>query len=195
MRHPADRLTPADRALWRRVAATVRPLAGTIAPEPEPVASPPAPANPPPTGRREMRNEAEPAKGSARISTYTPPPHPEDATLDGVWDRRMRGGRVRPDMVIDLHGHSLEAAHAIVEHRLQDAAALGQRLILIVTGKGSRGPLDRRGVIRESLADWLQLSRLRPFIAAMRPAHPRHGGGGAFYVVLRRAVIADRRKP
>jgi DNA-nicking Smr family endonuclease len=99
----------------------------------------------------------------------------------------MRGGRVRPDMVIDLHGHSVEAAHAIVEQRLLDAATSGQRLILVVTGKGSRGPLDRRGVIRESLADWLQLSRLRPMIAAMRPAHPRHGGGGAFYVVLRRA--------
>jgi len=134
-----------------------------------------------------MRAEGERGRGTTRIPTYTPPPHPEDATLDGVWDRRMRGGRLRPDTVIDLHGHTVEAAHAIVEHRLRDAAHMGQRLILIVTGKGSRGPAERRGVIRESLADWLQLSRLRPLIAAMRPAHPRHGGGGAFYVVLRRA--------
>ena len=187
MRHPADRLTPADRALWRRVAATVRPLPGVAAVQAEPVPPLPTPANPPPTGGREMRAEGERGRGTTRIPTYTPPPHPEDATLDGVWDRRMRGGRLRPDTVIDLHGHTVEAAHAIVEHRLRDAAHMGQRLILIVTGKGSRGPAERRGVIRESLADWLQLSRLRPLIAAMRPAHPRHGGGGAFYVVLRRA--------
>ncbi len=184
MRHPVDRLTPADRALWRRVAATVRPLAGVLAPDPQPLAAAPPPAAVP---------AAKPAPGAVARerpkapTIYVPPPHPEDATLDGVWDRRMRGGRVRPDMVIDLHGHSVEAAHAIVEHRLRDAAAMGLRLILIVTGKGSRGPADRRGVIRESLADWLQLSRLRSLIAAMRPAHPRHGGGGAFYVVLRRA--------
>ncbi len=187
MRHPADRLTPADRALWRRVAATVRPLPGIALPVATP-ARPPAPA---PAATRPAAVIAPPpapsARRTTRIPAYVPPPHPEDATLDGVWDRRMRGGRVRPDLVIDLHGHSAEAAHAIVEHRLTDAAASGVRLILIVTGKGSRGPADRRGVIRESLADWLQLSRLRPLIAAMRPAHPRHGGGGAFYVVLRRA--------
>ncbi|MDP9163724.1 MAG: Smr/MutS family protein, partial [Pseudomonadota bacterium] len=43
-----------------------------------------------------------------------------------------------------------------------------------------------RGVIRASLRDWLQDSNLRPYIAALRPAHPRHGGGGAWYVILRR---------
>ena len=195
MRHPADRLTPADRALWRRVAATVRPLPGTPTPEPEasvhPFAAVPTPRDMPLKPAR----KAQPAVENRRLPAYAPPPHPQDATLDGVWDRRMRGGRVRPDMVIDLHGHSVEAAHAIVEHRLSDAAASHQRLILIVTGKGSRGPLDRRGVIRESLADWLQLSRLRPMIAAMRPAHPRHGGGGAFYVVLRRTAARVRSAP
>ena len=181
MRHPADRLTPADRALWRRVAATVRPLPGVAAVKADP--APPAPAPSPPAAAVVALKPARPPA----IPAYVPPPHPEDATLDGVWDRRMRGGRVRPDMVIDLHGHGVEAAHAIVEHRLRDAAHIGARLVLIVTGKGSRGPEGRRGVIRESLADWLQLSRLRPLIAAMRPAHPRHGGGGAFYVVLRRS--------
>jgi len=181
VRAPADRLSARDRQLWRRVAATVRPLHNALPPEPEPTAPvlpvvvgipptvPPAPARP------------------ARPRAYVPPPHPEDATLDGGWDRRARGGRLEPDRVIDLHGHGVEEAHRLVEHCVRNAAVDGARVVLIVTGKGSRGPEDRRGVIRASLADWLQLSRLRPLIAAMRPAHPRHGGAGAFYVILRRA--------
>lgn len=79
------------------------------------------------------------------------------------------------------------AAHEEVERRLADAAAQGRRVALIITGKGSRGTGDRRGIIRASLADWLSLGRTRPLIAALRPAHPRHGGQGAFYVILKRA--------
>lgn len=74
----------------------------------------------------------------------------------------------------------------LVERRLIEAAAAGARVALVVTGKGTRGPEDRRGVIRSGLGDWLSLPRLRPIIAATRPAHPRHGGGGALYVILRR---------
>jgi len=183
VRAPADRLSARDRQLWRRVAATVRPLHETLPrePEPEPAAIPAPLAAALPTAL-----SAAPPR-AARPRASVPPSHPEDATLDAGWDRRARGGRLEPERVIDLHGHGVEEAHRLVEHCLRDAAADGARVVLIVTGKGSRGPEDRRGVIRASLADWLQLSRLRPLIAAMRPAHPRHGGAGAFYVILRRA--------
>ena len=33
----------------------------------------------------------------------------------------------------------------------------------------------------------LETPALRPYVAALRPAHPRHGGSGAFYVILRRS--------
>ena len=38
----------------------------------------------------------------------------------------------------------------------------------------------------QSIADWLAHSRHAPMIAAVRNAHPRDGGAGALYVVLRR---------
>jgi len=183
VRAPADRLSARDRQLWRRVAATVRPLHEALPVEPQ---SEPSAPPPPLTAALPTALPRAPAR-PLRPHTYVPPPHPEDATLDGGWDRRARGGRLEPDRVIDLHGHGVEEAHWLVEHCLRDAAAHGARVVLIVTGKGSRGPEDRRGVIRANLADWLQLSRLRPLIAAMRPAHPKHGGAGAFYVILRRA--------
>lgn len=175
-----DPLSPGDRALWRRVAASVNPLPGKALPpppEPQPHQPPPMPA-PPPMPTLPVLPRA------PRI--HRPPAHPEDATLDGEWDRRLRMGRVAPDMVIDLHGHGVEAAHGIVLRGIEDAAGMGMRVVLVVTGKGTRGPEERRGVLKASLGDWLMMSPVRSLVAAMRAAHPRHGGAGAFYVVLRR---------
>ena len=54
---------------------------------------------------------------------------------------------------------------------------------LIAVEQGAR---EGGGVLRSQLPHWLEAPSLRPYIAALRPAHPRHGGGGAWYVILRR---------
>ncbi|WP_367947133.1 Smr/MutS family protein [Sphingopyxis sp. BSNA05] len=43
-----------------------------------------------------------------------------------------------------------------------------------------------RGAIRAAIADWLAASRHASHIATVRRAHPRHGGAGALYIILRR---------
>ena len=64
-------------------------------------------------------------------------------------------------------------------------------MVLVITGRAR--PVDaadrgsRRGAIRAKLLDWLAAGPHGSKIAAVRPAHPRHGGAGAVYVVLRRA--------
>jgi len=57
----------------------------------------------------------------------------------------------------------------------------------LITGHApsGEGPV-RRGKIRAAVGDWLAGSRHAPHIAAVRGAHPRHGGRGALYIVLRR---------
>ena len=57
----------------------------------------------------------------------------------------------------------------------------------------SRRPTRRgkRGAIRAAVGDWLAASRHAADIAAVRSAHPRHGGAGALYIILRRAPSAD----
>jgi DNA-nicking Smr family endonuclease len=64
-------------------------------------------------------------------------------------------------------------------------------VLLLITGKprpgddhGSRG--ERRGAIRAKVLDWLAAGHHASRIAAVRAAHPRHGGAGALYIVLRR---------
>jgi DNA-nicking Smr family endonuclease len=108
-------------------------------------------------------------------------------TLDGTWDRRLSRGLVSPDFTLDLHGHNLSTAYDLLDRRLEFAIASEARLLLLVTGKppGEERPV-RRGAIRAAIGDWLSASRHAGSIAAVRNAHPRHGGAGALYIVLRR---------
>jgi DNA-nicking Smr family endonuclease len=168
------RLHPDEAALWSHIAATVRPIAGQsrppLAPLPRVNLTPQSTA---PTAPKR-------APGANKVAV-------DAATLDGSWDKAIRRGAVVPDATIDLHGYTRDRAHALLVSRIEWAALGGLRVLLVITGKGSRGGGGAGGgVIRASLRDWLHSGELRPFIAALRPAHPRHGGGGAWYVILRR---------
>jgi len=110
-------------------------------------------------------------------------------TLDGSWDRQLARGLVSPESAIDLHGHSLASAYGRLDHGLEQAIAQGDRVLLLVTGKPPRAESERphaRGAIRAAVGDWLAASRHAGAIAAVRSAHPRHGGNGALYIILRR---------
>jgi DNA-nicking Smr family endonuclease len=97
---------------------------------------------------------------------------------------------VEPDCTIDLHGHTLDTAYRLLDGALAQAIAAGDRVILLVTGRPPRTGSERphgRGAIRAAVGDWLAGSRHSGAIAAVRGAHPRHGGAGALYIVLRRS--------
>ncbi len=112
-------------------------------------------------------------------------------TLDAGWDRKLSRGMAIPDRTIDLHGYGLSAAHVRLNQALADAVLTGARVILLITGRPQRDnprmPPTSRGVIRASVGDWLAASPYADQIAAIRNAHPRHGGAGALYLILRRA--------
>ncbi|HEX8574265.1 MAG TPA: Smr/MutS family protein [Allosphingosinicella sp.] len=170
------RLGPDEAKLWAKVVESVRPLGG-VAPLPAPVAE----ESPPPSRPRPRPAPSKP-----------PPPPPArkgpGETLDGGWDRRLARGLVAPDAALDLHGHNLATAYDLLDRSLESAIRSGARLLLLVTGKppGPAGP-SKRGAIRAAIGDWLHASRHAGRIAAVRNAHPRHGGAGALYIVLRRA--------
>ena len=117
-------------------------------------------------------------------------PVPVTAGLDRAWDRKLAKGAVQPDVTVDLHGHTLTTAHNRLDHALELSIAADHRAILLITGKPrsaeehSQG--SRRGAIRAAVTDWLAASRHAGRIATVRGAHPRHGGNGALYIILRR---------
>lgn len=179
------RLGPDEAALWARVKASVRPLAkpGITRPvRPEPVAERLRQVSVAP-----MASVSRASTSSGRVVESKPTETPN--TLDGGWDRRLTRGIVVPDSTLDLHGHTLRSAHALLDGGIERAVARGDRVMLLVTGKPPRAESERphaRGAIRGHIADWLAHSRHRSSIAAVRNAHPRHGGQGALYLVFRR---------
>jgi DNA-nicking Smr family endonuclease len=129
----------------------------------------------------------------AQFSKPTPPKRPGPSqsrpgtTLDGGWDRRLRSGALEPDRILDLHGMNLDTAWSAIDRGLDQAISAGERVILLITGHHRPGdPPVERGRIRAAIHDWLGVSRHAARIAAVRGAHPRHGGGGSLYIVLRR---------
>ncbi|PTQ61077.1 DNA-nicking Smr family endonuclease [Sphingomonas aurantiaca] len=201
-------LNPDEAQLWARVMASVRPMravavriperAPPLPPPPKPLIGPNGKVIPPPPapmGRVKplvrtvvtpfaSRPGAKPGvapRAAARPITAN--------TLDGGWDKRLTRGAVIPDSSIDLHGHTLASAHTMLDVGLGRAIARGDRVLLLVTGKPPRPESERphaRGAIRSAVTDWLAGSRHADSIAAVRGAHPRHGGQGALYIVLRR---------
>lgn len=119
--------------------------------------------------------------------------------LDGNTMERLRRGTLAPEARLDLHGMTQAAAHRALASFLRDAAARGQRLVLVVTGKGGKPAapdapfgLERdgraRGVLKAMTPRWLAEPELSAFVADVRAAHRRHGGNGALYVYLRKAA-------
>jgi DNA-nicking Smr family endonuclease len=90
---------------------------------------------------------------------------------------------------------TLIAAERAVAHFIADSSDQTRRVVLIVTGKGLRleGGRVFGGRIRAEFAGWLERAENRARVAGARPAHPRHGGSGAFYVLLRRRSSASSR--
>ncbi len=181
------RLLPEETQAWGRVMATVRPMR-PVAIVSRPM---PRPAEPPIAKPlvRQVHAGKPVAKAIARPVVPVTVARPAQNTLDGSWDRKLGRGVVMPDSSIDLHGHTLSSAHALLDAGLDRAIRRGDRVLLLVTGKPPRPESERphaRGAIRAAVADWLAASRHADAIAAVRGAHPRHGGLGALYIVLRR---------
>lgn len=182
-------LSPEERAVWRRVTANVR---NRRLPHDEDL------------GRAITARAVEKGKVPAQhpATALLAPPLAGPAvqggrglrasnTLDGSWDKRIAKGVLDPDFTIDLHGDTLASAHARLNRSLSAAIRAGARVILLITGRPAadnpRLPPTSRGVIRASVKDWLAVSPQAGQIAAIRNAHPRHGGAGALYIILRRA--------
>ncbi|MEM6908524.1 MAG: Smr/MutS family protein [Pseudomonadota bacterium] len=180
-------LSPAEQAAWARLAQSVTPLSGRTVPSSAPQTAPDRPA------RKEAAKR--PARASVKVRKVPAAPpapalSPEQAGLDGHWERKLKAGRITPDLTLDLHGHSLDTAYARITSSLDQARAMGARVVLVIAGRERPvDPADRaskRGAIRAKLLDWLAAGPHADAIAAVRRAHRSHGGDGAVYLVLKR---------
>jgi DNA-nicking Smr family endonuclease len=108
----------------------------------------------------------------------------DTAGVDRRTADRLKRGRLGIDARLDLHGMTRAAAQDALMGFLDRAQARDCRCVLVITGKGSRS--GDSGVLRGEVPRWLNLPQVRGKVVAITQAQQRHGGAGAFYVLLRR---------
>ena len=112
-------------------------------------------------------------------------------SVDKRVSSKMKAGKIDPEATLDLHGYRLTQAKSALRGFLFRAYESKKRLVLIITGKGKPKAewdlnLDYRGVLRNEVPVWLEEAPLAGLILSVKTANPKHGGGGALYVYLRK---------
>ncbi len=196
-RKPQRPLTAGEEALWRQVTKKITPLPEHTAavdlieraltkPHPEeakpPAKTPPRPSLPkkkPTLAKKEERKK--------------PAPRSPLETGDPNLAKRVGRGRISIGATLDLHGMTQTEARRRLMSFIDFAMLRGERVVLVITGKGARDADDAmpfaeapRGILRRRFLEWIEEPGLRGRIAQVRQAHQRHGGRGAFYVFLKR---------
>ena len=175
-----------DVNLFAAAMADVKPLAGRKRPAAKAVIPRPKAEGPLKPQKRSL---------AALGMTSAPELTLDDHNFDRDTARALGRGKLVPQASLDLHGMTLAAAERAVVHFLDSAVAQDLRIVLIVTGKGMRLDNGRMmgGRIRAEFVGWLNRADNRARVRGVRAAHPRHGGSGAFYVLLRRRSSASSR--
>lgn len=154
-------LTDQEKRAWAAATRTVKPL----------------------TGR-----SGTPAGTKRRADDVTPGPAPVHGNKKHAVpqnrqnERQVRRGKQAISASFDLHGHTRESAFQVLPRFLRLEQAKGSHCVIVITGKGKRG----EGILRQGFLHWLEMPEARALISGYAPAHAKHGGGGAWYVFLRR---------
>ncbi|MDP1837280.1 MAG: Smr/MutS family protein [Reyranella sp.] len=174
-----------DARLFSAAMAGVKPLGGRKRPE---RAAPAKAAPPPPAPKPQLVKRTPVAPTEPDLSS-------DDRSFDRDVARALSRGKLAPEATLDLHGMTLAAAERAVGDFLERVGTRDFRVVLIVTGKGLREEGGRLmgGRIRSEFVGWLNRADNRARVRSVRPAHPHHGGSGAFYVLLRRRSSARSR--
>lgn len=178
-------LTSEEKSLWRRTTRDVSPMKNPsgdiLPPQKTPVFS-----KPDKLVEDQLRHHGTPGNYGANRPGIDP-----FKGGDPRVDRHVRRGRTPIDATLDLHGHTQVTARKTLLAFLINARLSDKRCVLVITGKGvsTTSGLPSRGmgtgVLRARLGDWLREEAFRELVVRASPAHPKHGGGGAFYVFLK----------
>lgn len=179
------RVSEDERALWKQVADTVKPLADRRRAQPRGLVrevTKPMPKSIAPQTRTQVDLSGVKIGGGLKAAASTAAAKPFAAGLDKRSEQRLKRGQMQIDARLDLHGHTQAAAQGEALAFLARAVERGSRCLLIITGKGKAGG----GVLRRVLPHWLEASPFAGEILRLVPAAIQHGGEGAFYVLMKR---------
>jgi DNA-nicking Smr family endonuclease len=182
-----------DHTLWDDVKRSIKPLGRHTQRKPSPRIGKPAEIT---TVQNPSHSMIVPLQKRRSLHDAPPPL----AQMDRRTAQRLGRGQIEPEARLDLHGEGLETARIKLLHFLSGQRHQGSRFVLVITGKGAspfaRHTLhgtshfhtpEREGRLRREVPLWLHEENFRLHAVGFQPAHPKHGGGGAFYVRLRKS--------
>lgn len=193
----------ADAELWSQVVASVRPLHRKVGETAVIKKLPQSGLEKAPDESRGIKQTPGPRTVAAKPKPIRQAPAPKAPPaftgLDRRTSQKLTRGNTEIDATLDLHGMSREIARIALGNFLIASVSMGRRTVLVITGKG-HSPYSShtlhgyqhvetpewQGVIRKAFPQWLEEPDIRAYVAGYQPAHPRHGGGGAFYLRLRK---------
>jgi hypothetical protein len=97
----------------------------------------------------------------------------------------IKNDKLKFDAVLDLHGRTIEEACGLLFHFIKSNYVNGKRILRIITGVGRRSK-EGQVTIKSQFSKWIFNSEISSFILSSTPAMPKHGGNGAYYVILRK---------
>lgn len=118
-----------------------------------------------------------------------PSPAPLSTEVNRRQLKRFKSGAAGIDAVLDLHGKGESEARFAFYAFLENALACGHRCLLVITGKGREytpSLFERKGKLNTLLPQWVENAPMAADILRLEQAKPRHGGQGAYYLLLRR---------
>ncbi len=159
---------PPDKPLWESYTRGVKPVSGKKK------------AIPPVTPRRKKAVQEEPLPVLLKDEGHPLP----QTVLERKREKDLRKGALEIEARLDLHGLTQAQAFAALADFMRRNVRAGKRRLLVITGAGR----DGEGVLRRNLKSWLSRLPEANSILAIREAAPRHGGKGAFYVLLKKRI-------
>lgn len=179
LKMPNNKLTDEDKALFRKMMETVRPLkqskklpfTETKSEKPQIRTTPII--SPSPSYYLSDHYSDEVASDSILSYSKSSIPHKRLSQL--------KTGKIPWQGRLDLHGLNSDVARDALCQFIDKQYNLGNRCVLIIHGKGGRH--GEAPVLKNLVNHWLQQL---PQILAFHSALPREGGSGAVYVLLQR---------
>jgi DNA-nicking Smr family endonuclease len=122
--------------------------------------------------------------------TITPLSLPSEQTAMPRTNRslyqKLRRGQIPWQRIVDLHGMGKDHARITLESQIIKAYQQKERCVLVITGKGKgiESLFTGYGILRQSFPAWITSATLSPYVLDYATSIPRHGGEGAFYVLI-----------
>ena len=186
-------LSKGDKTLWQSVTDGVDPLKDRSIPTKDMVV---------PTPKAQVKNPDTRHLEAADFLSIEPR---AQTTISHKQKRRIHKGQVNIDSVIDLHGLTQAEAKRKLDFTLPQARTRGDYCVLVITGKGgvkfaqtdAISVAHRKyeefspagGILQQAVPNWLRGPDLSPHVASFQASHQSHGGRGALYVILRKAIF------